>query len=102
MDFPGSLGKRVFARAERGLNSLLEKRQRQSRLEQLCKETGVEFMWFVGAEAVQLDLPYIAIVWDLQHRLQPWFPEVSAAERGDTAKVFIASFAARDDHHSQH
>src|ERR1700719_3211706 len=21
--------------------------------------------------------PYMAVVWDLQHRLQPWFPEVS-------------------------
>ena len=76
--FPGSFGKRVFARAERGLNSLLENRKRQTRLEQLCKETSIDFMWFVGAEAVQIDLPYMAIVWDLQHRLQPWFPEVSA------------------------
>jgi len=24
------------------------------------------------------DIPYFTIVWDLQHRLQPWFPEVSA------------------------
>src|SRR6185295_13348410 len=73
--FPGSFGKRLFARAERGFNSLLENRKRQTRLEQLCKETSVDFMWFVGAEAVQIDLPYMAIVWDLQHRLQPWFPE---------------------------
>lgn len=26
------------------------------------------------------DVPYFTIVWDLQHRLQPWFPEVSAGE----------------------
>jgi glycosyltransferase involved in cell wall biosynthesis len=25
-----------------------------------------------------LNIPYFSIVWDLQHRLQPWFPEVSA------------------------
>ncbi len=24
------------------------------------------------------DVPYFTIVWDLQHRLQPWFPEVTA------------------------
>ena len=76
--FPGTFGQRVFARAERGFYSLLENRKQQTRLEQLCKETGVDFMWFVGAEAVQIDLPYMAIVWDLQHRLQPWFPEVSS------------------------
>jgi glycosyltransferase involved in cell wall biosynthesis len=26
----------------------------------------------------QIDEPYFATVWDLQHRLQPWFPEVSS------------------------
>ena len=95
VEFPGSLGKRVFARAERGLNSLLEKRQRQSRLEQLCKEAGVEFMWFVGAEAVQLDLPYMAIVWDLQHRLQPWFPEVSTNGTWQQRESFYGEYLRR-------
>jgi glycosyltransferase involved in cell wall biosynthesis len=93
--FPGSLGKRVFARAERGLNSLLENRKRQTRLEQLCKETGVDFMWFVGAEAVQIDLPYMAIVWDLQHRLQPWFPEVSANGTWHQRETFYGEYLRR-------
>lgn len=26
-----------------------------------------------------MELPYITVIWDLQHRLQPYFPEVSAA-----------------------
>ncbi len=90
VDFPGSLGQRVVARAERGLG-----RQRESRLEQLCKETGIEFMWFVGAEAVQIDLPYMAIVWDLQHRLQPWFPEVSAAGTWKHRESFYSEFLRR-------
>jgi glycosyltransferase involved in cell wall biosynthesis len=93
--FPGSLSKRVFARAERGLHSLLESRKRQSRLEQLCKEYGVEFMWFVGAEAVQVDLPYMAIVWDLQHRLQPWFPEVSSGGTWSRRESFYGEFLRR-------
>jgi glycosyltransferase involved in cell wall biosynthesis len=93
--FPGSLGQRVFARAERGLHSLLESRKRQSRLEQLCKEAGVEFLWFVGAEAVQVDLPYMAIVWDLQHRVQPWFPEVSADGTWKHREKFYSEFLRR-------
>lgn len=93
--FPGSLGQRVFARAERGLHSLIEKRKRRSRLEQLCKEAGVEFLWFVGAEAVQVDLPYMAIVWDLQHRLQPWFPEVSAGGTWKHRENFYNEFLRR-------
>jgi glycosyltransferase involved in cell wall biosynthesis len=93
--FPGSFGQRVFARAERGFHSLLETRKRQSRLEQLCKEAGVDFMWFVGAEAVQVDLPYMAIVWDLQHRLQPWFPEVSAGGTWKQRETFYSEFLRR-------
>lgn len=93
--FPGNLGQRVFARAQSGLNSLIEKRQRQTRLEQLCKEAAVEFMWFVGAEAVQIDLPYMAIVWDLQHRLQPWFPEVSAAGTWRQRETFYGEYLRR-------
>ena len=93
--FPGSLGQRVFARAERGLHSLLENRKRQTRLEQLCKEVGVDFMWFVGAEAVQVDIPYMAIVWDLQHRRQPWFPEVSAGGTWRQRESFYGEFLRR-------
>jgi glycosyltransferase involved in cell wall biosynthesis len=40
---------------------------------------GIEFMWFVGAPGRVLDIPYVTVVWDLQHRSHPWFPEVSAA-----------------------
>ena len=93
--FPGNLGQRVFARAQSGLNSLIENRKRQTRLEQLCKETGVEFMWFVGAEAVQIDLPYMAIVWDLQHRLQPWFPEVSSGGTWRQREAFYGEYLRR-------
>ena len=93
--FPGNLSQRVFARAQSGLNSLIENRKRQTRLEQLCKETGVEFMWFVGAEAVQIDLPYMAIVWDLQHRLQPWFPEVSAGGTWRQRETFYGEYLRR-------
>ena len=93
--FPGALGKRVIARAESGLHALFENRKRQSRLEQLCKDAGVQFMWFVGAEAVQIDLPYMAIVWDLQHRLQPWFPEVSAGGTWRHRESFYSEFLRR-------
>lgn len=93
--FPGNLGQRVFARAQSGLNSLVEKKKRQTRLEQLCRETGVEFMWFVGAEAVQIDLPYLAIVWDLQHRLQPWFPEVSSGGTWRQRETFYGEYLRR-------
>ena len=44
---------------------------------------GVDIMWCVSAGPVLLDIPFITVVWDLQHRLQPWFPEVSSAGQWD-------------------
>jgi glycosyltransferase involved in cell wall biosynthesis len=40
---------------------------------------GCEFIWNLAPGTPTLELPFIAMVWDLQHRLQPYFPEVSAA-----------------------
>lgn len=93
--FPGNLSQRVIARAQSGLNSLIESRKRQTRLEQLCREASVDFMWFVGAEAVQVDIPYMAIVWDLQHRLQPWFPEVSEGGTWRQRETFYGEYLRR-------
>ena len=40
---------------------------------------GVRFIWYLSPWSVPLpDIPYAVTVWDLQHRLQPFFPEVSA------------------------
>ena len=51
----------------------------QGSLEKLARRNKLDLVWFVGGGCFEtLDTPYIATVWDLQHRLQPWFPEVSA------------------------
>jgi len=31
----------------------------------------------LGGALVPIDVPYLATIWDLEHRAQPWFPEVS-------------------------
>jgi len=38
----------------------------------------INMLWFPTPHYILTDLPYIITVWDLQFRLQPWFPEVSA------------------------
>ncbi|CAN4273356.1 RfaG Glycosyltransferase [Methylophilaceae bacterium] len=49
-------------------------------LEKLAKKNKLDLVWFIGGGAYEvIDTPYVATVWDLQHRLQPWFPEVSAS-----------------------
>ncbi len=48
-------------------------------LEKLARKNKLDLIWFVAGGCFEMiDTPYIATVWDLQHRLQPWFPEVSA------------------------
>ncbi len=55
---------------------------------------GAECAWMLGGSQVPLDLPYLATVWDVQHRAQPWFPEVSSngewREREQLVREFIA------------
>ena len=37
----------------------------------------VEFVWFLTPDYRYVEAPYLFPVWDLQHRRQPFFPEVS-------------------------
>jgi glycosyltransferase involved in cell wall biosynthesis len=55
---------------------------------------GIEFVWYLGAgDCLTLDVPYATVVWDLQHRMQPFFPEVSAnglwQQREDWHRVLL-------------
>lgn len=37
----------------------------------------LDLLWFNHFEPVHIGVPYVLNIFDLQHRLQPWFPEVS-------------------------
>jgi len=41
----------------------------------------VEVVCFPTPYCCETELPYVFTIWDLQHRLQPWFPEVSQRGR---------------------
>lgn len=44
----------------------------------ILKREKIDIVWFpAGALFGMIDAPYIATLWDSQHRLQPWFPELS-------------------------
>lgn len=51
--------------------------QHSSKLEKIIKIHNLDILWFVSLDFIPANLPYIVSTWDLQHRLQPWFPEVS-------------------------
>ncbi len=50
---------------------------RFSTLNRIIKKNKLEMVIFFCEAPEVTECPYITIVWDLQHRLQPWFPEIS-------------------------
>ncbi|WP_094556921.1 glycosyltransferase family 1 protein [Synechococcus sp. 1G10] len=50
----------------------------------------VDVLWYLNSSSFTDQLPYVITVWDLQHRLQPFFPEVSW---GDTWEARERHFA---------
>src|SRR2546421_2769687 len=64
-------------------------------IDHALKSEGIEFFLNTTFEAVTLDIPFAAIVWDLQHRLQPFFPEVSAGGMGEHREAFCSQVLKR-------
>lgn len=59
----------------------------------------VEIIWYLTPFFYPtIEVPYITVVWDLQHRLQPYFPEVSTGGEWDwreqSAKIGLRRAAA--------
>jgi glycosyltransferase involved in cell wall biosynthesis len=50
-----------------------------SPIEQFIRDSDIDLVWFLIPGNVPVSVPYIATVWDLQHRCQPFFPEVSTS-----------------------
>ena len=52
--------------------------RRPSDLDRVARAQKIDFIWFISAHQQRTDLPYMTVVWDIQHRATPWFPEMSA------------------------
>jgi glycosyltransferase involved in cell wall biosynthesis len=48
-------------------------------LEQAIIRERLDLVWYMIPNGFPLSIPFIATVWDLEHRKQPYFPEVSVA-----------------------
>jgi hypothetical protein len=59
---------------------------------------GIDILWDPGPNCLTMDLPYIITVWDLEHRLLPYFPEIDRECKWDlqeqhyATKLRMASF----------
>jgi glycosyltransferase involved in cell wall biosynthesis len=71
-----------IARTVLGENSYLARAVGiKTALDRFLMAKGTEMVWFATPFFRATELPYIYTVWDLQHRVQPWFPEVSSRGR---------------------
>jgi glycosyltransferase involved in cell wall biosynthesis len=50
-----------------------------STLEKAVIEHRIDLVWFISVWTEKVTVPYIATVWDLAHRVHPYFPEVSVS-----------------------
>jgi glycosyltransferase involved in cell wall biosynthesis len=48
-------------------------------MEQAIGRERLDLVWYMAPDGFPLSIPYIATVWDLEHRKQPYFPEVSVS-----------------------
>ena len=56
----------------------------------------VDLMWHLTPfRCLTMEIPYITTVWDIQHRLQPYFPEVSAEGRWNNRERFYDTMLRR-------
>lgn len=58
-------------------------------IENIIELSEVDLLWYLTPDVITMEKPFITIVWDLQHRLQPYFPEVSSE----------GEWSARDKHY---
>jgi glycosyltransferase involved in cell wall biosynthesis len=59
-------------------------------VERMARLHDVQLIWFVGSVEYEIpDIPFVATMLDLQHRLQPYFPEVGVREAWDAREHFF-------------
>ena len=81
-DLPRREQPRKETRLKRVWRRLLGRRSprvltQSERVHELLTRHKVDVVWGLSQGTPAFDIPFITIVWDLQHRLQPFFPELS-------------------------
>jgi glycosyltransferase involved in cell wall biosynthesis len=56
---------------------------------------GIDITWSLIQGCLTMEAPFITPVWDLQHRLQPYFPEVSTEDQWDDRERSYATILRR-------
>ncbi len=62
----------------------------ESTTTRIFKKIKIEIIISLGPNCTITDIPYLVIVWDLQHRLQPWFPEVHNSGEWNNRELYYS------------
>lgn len=83
--------------ASRVINKVLRIAQQPSNVDfqRRLDQDHIELLWFATGYHIPVDTPYIATVWDIQHRIQPWFPEVSTHGEWQAREAYFIPFLQR-------
>jgi glycosyltransferase involved in cell wall biosynthesis len=61
-----------------------------SRVDRVLVANGIDLVWCLAAGTPTRTLPYVTTIWDLQHRIQPVFPEVSSGNEWTGRENFFS------------
>ena len=81
--------------ALRSVRSLSRQGRVESGFDRRIAGSGIDLLWCLGPDVPSLEVPFVITVWDLQHRLQPFFPEVSADGVWDRRERYFATTMRR-------
>lgn len=85
-----ALPKRIARKLGWRINAIIE-----YPFQKAVKRKKIEFMCFLTTIFRFTDVPYAATVWDIQHRLQHWFPEVSLNGEWDQRESYYSTYLRR-------
>jgi glycosyltransferase involved in cell wall biosynthesis len=66
-----------FLKCFKSFTSVHGLKDKSSHLQQAVNDYRIEIVWFLTPSYQKINVPFLYTVWDLQHRVQPFFPEVS-------------------------
>lgn len=65
------------------------------RLQVQARERHIDLVWFPTSIYLPVEVPYMVTVWDIQHRLQPWFPEVGESGIWNSRETYYSAYLRR-------
>lgn len=68
---------KAYSKKRKFFSKKIKEKKILSDFNQEITDKKIDFIWFISPEYLEINCGYAFTVWDLQHRLQTYFPEVS-------------------------